>query len=497
MSNEVDVDSIEEKRVNAMFVNQYALQKLILKSLEQGKKTGFVKSYTRDNVLQYLDNPERYEKELREISRILYNKSPQYRRTVNYFSNMATLSYTVQPYGLDEKIMNNLERYKKNYIKVLDFVESMNIQHEFNKVMLTCFKEDVYYGYELYNKNDYFLMQLDSEYCTISSIEDGVYNISFNFAYFEKNKEKLDYFPSEFSQKYNKYLNKTEPQWQELDSSKTICIKVNEDITYPIPPLAGTFVSLYDMEDYKNARRTREKIGSYQLLTQKLPMSDTGERVNDFLIDYDTMMEFHNIAEQVLPEEIAMITSPMDINSVTFSSDKDNDNVGMAERDYWSGAGVSQLLFNTDKSSSIGLDKSVKSDEQLVFSVVRQIERWINRRIKFEFKNFKFKVSMMKTTIYNEDAVFEKLLKASQYGIPTKTMVGASLGMSPSTIVNMAILENEILGLTDLFEPLVSSHTQGADESNGATEEGGAPAKKEVGDEGLKTRDQSKNKNRA
>jgi hypothetical protein len=73
-------------------------------------------------------------------------------------------------------------------------------------------------------------------------------------------------------------------------------------------------------------------------------------------------------------------------------------------------------------------------------------------------------------------------LKAAQYGLPTVSMYAASQGLGQAELDSMNFLENDILEIKKLFIPLQSSSTQSSKrDSNGATDEGGAPTK-ETGD---------------
>lgn len=55
--------------------------------------------YTKEQIVQYLSNPANNEKNLRDMSRYLYNTSCQYSRLIQYFANMLTFSYIITPVG--------------------------------------------------------------------------------------------------------------------------------------------------------------------------------------------------------------------------------------------------------------------------------------------------------------------------------------------------------------------------------------------------------------
>src|SRR5690606_39850254 len=118
--------------------------------------------------------------------------------------------------------------------------------------------------------------------------------------------------------------------------------------------------------------------------------------------------KFDNMTINAVPENVGVVTSPMKIEPLKFDRDKvDNDGVAKAERDFWSGSGTSQLLFNADKSTSQGLLMSIKTDEEIVFGVLTQIERWVNRFLKFQFKDLMFNVSILHVTHFNRKEMFD------------------------------------------------------------------------------------------
>ena len=70
-------------------------------------------------------------------------------------------------------------------------------------------------------------------------------------------------------------------------------------------------------------------------------------------------------------------------------------------------------------------------------------------------------------------------LKAASYGIPTISAYAASQGLDQAELDSMSYLEGTVLGLQDLFRPIISSTQLNSDDlnSNAATDEGGAPVK--------------------
>lgn len=463
------------------------LNRMILHDLNSNLKTNnSLSKFTSDQVARYLQQPVKFEKELRELSRYLYTASPNYKRLILYFSSLLTFDYIVEPYDLNFEKLDKV-KFKKQYQKCLSLLESMNITHEMTKILRTAFKEDVFYGYEHQGKDSYFIQKMNPDYCHISSIEDGVYNYAFDFSYFDKteNKQKLDTYPTEFLEKYNQYKI-TKQKWIELDSKRIICIKINEEIEYPIPPFNIVFESIFDLDEYKRLKKAKIKMDNYMILTQRIPIDEKSGDPNKFLIELETAMMFHNKASDALPESVGLVTSPMEIEGIKLEKNqKEKDSVAEAERDFYNSSGVSQILFNSDKISSAGSQKSAQTDEQILFTVLRQIERWVNRKLKSFSSHYKFKVNFLNTTEFNKENVADMYLRAAQYGMPVKMMLGAALGLTPSSMSNMTFLENEILDLHNELIPLSSSHTQSGKDGAGAPEK----REDELTDSGMKTRE--------
>lgn len=467
------------------------LTRLIIKDLNStNNQTNSLSKFSAEQVARYLQNPLMYGKELRNLSNYLYSASPNYKRLILYFACLLTFDYVIEPMNLNfDKV--DKDKFKKQYLKVANNIEVMNLQHEMVKVLRTAFKEDIFFGYEHQTKESYFIQKMNPDYCQISSIEDGVYNYAFNFSFFDQpaNKDKLKTYPDEFKQKYNIYKN-TKEKWQELSSENTICIKINEEIEYPIPPFNVVFESIFDIDEYKKLKKAKTQMDNYMILTQHIPLDEKSGEANQFLIDLDTAIQFHNKASESLPDSVGLVTSPMKIEGIKLDRRQiDKDSVAEAERDYFNSAGVSQLLFNSDKATSVGLSKSVQTDEQILFAVLRQIERWVNRKVKNFSSQYSFKVRFLNTTVFNVDEVFEKYLKAAQYGMPVKNALAASVGITPSSMSSMAFLENEVLGLHDMLIPLSSSHTQSGKEEAGRK----AKSEDELSESGQKTRDNDSN----
>ena len=94
--------------VSGVYAN---LSKIGIRNLESTNPT--YTKYTKDQIVKYLANPASYEKQLRNMSKYLFNISNYYRRLIQYFANMSTFSYELVPYGLDRSKSINLNKFRK------------------------------------------------------------------------------------------------------------------------------------------------------------------------------------------------------------------------------------------------------------------------------------------------------------------------------------------------------------------------------------------------
>lgn len=466
------------------------LNKLITRDPNSRRDAPSFYRYSKSEIAEFLNDPYRNEKQLRNAVRYLYGASPHFRRLINYFVGLSDLSYIVSPYRIDPKTANQ-RTTNLNYRKVLDTMSIMSVRTQFPKILTVCLREDVFYGTIWRSKDGITIQQLPSDYCKICSIEGNVFNVAFDFQYFSIRPHLLPLYPQEFQKKYQLYKEgKIKQQWIELDSPTSFAIKANTDILeYAIPPFSGILREIYDIEDYKELKLTKEQIENYALLAMKLPMTDDG----DWIIDYPKAVDFWRNLDSVMPDEVGSVLTPMDINKISFekSSANDNDTVTEAEQNLFTAAGVSSLLFNNAKASANALLLSIKVDQSITFGIVKSIEDMVNRYIQsFSYGKY-FKVTFLDCSPFNRKELGDAYLKAATYGLPTISLYSASQGLGQAELDCMSFLETNVLGLQDMFRPLQSStQMSSADlESEAATDEGGAPKKdiSELTDSGEQT----------
>ena len=477
MTNQDKPEKSQEEMKKELLAQQFSsVRKMTMKQLNKNLQTtnSILSRFDSKQVAVYLQNPSKYEKQLRQLSNYLYNVNAQYKLLIRHMATMPLYAYDLDLIGSIDDYAHT--KVQKAFLKTSQYVDKLNLRHEMSKVLKIAFKEDVFFGYEHESKNSFFIQRINPDYCRYGvEIEDGIHNYAFDFSYFDQFKDELINYPDEFKVKYQLYKNnKLEKQWQILDSNKAVAFKVNEELPYSLPPFNTIFESIFDLDEYKKLKKAKAKMDNFLLLVQRIPMSD---KVTDldggFLIDLGLANQFHENTSDNLPDGVALTTSPMEFSAISLDKkNSQNDSVSEAVREVFTDAGISQYIFNSDKNTSAGISKSVIADEQIVFDLMRQIERWINRKLKKMPGAIKFELTFLDITNYSKNEETDRLLKAGSLGLPQVTRIASALGMSPNKLYNKAIIENNILGFHELLKPLSSSHTQTSDEV-------GAPKKSE------------------
>lgn len=451
------------------------LNKLITRDLNSRTSTETFSLFSKDKIQEFISNPSKYEKQLRKAVVYLYGASPHFKRLIQYFAGLSDLAYIVSPYNIDPRSANS-KTLNRTYRKVLDTLSAMSIKTQFPKILTVCLREDVFYGTMWVAKNNVTIQQLPSDYCAISIIEGNVFNVTFDFSYFDKKSDFLDFYPPEFKSKYGQYKKNRTKKWIELDSPTSFAIKCNNDIPdYAMPPFAGILREVYEVEEYKKLKMAKTELENYAMLDMRLPMNDEG----GWLLDYEKAKNFWRNLDAVLPDEVGSIMSPMALNKISFERTNANntDTVAEAEQNLFSAAGVQSMLFNNEKASSNSLLLSIKVDQALTYSIVKSLEDMVNRFVQSLPYGKNFKVTFLDCSPFNRKEIGDQYLKAAQYGLPTVMMYAASQGLNQAELDTMNFLENDVLGLKELLVPLQSSNTQSKVTQSADDDKGGRPTK--------------------
>lgn len=439
------------------------LEKLTLNDITKTVSKTYT-TYTKDNYRTYIQNPKTNEKNLREMSRFFYRVSNPYKRLLRYYTSIPLFYWNLLP-RIDIDNPPETETLKKQYYKMLNMLNRMNLPNEMRNVVLQTLVDGVFYGFIYEDNNSFFIHKLDPDYCKIAEIESGCYNFAFDFSYFDKNSSLLQYYDPYFSTMYQAYKNDTKNlRWQIIDSKRSICIKSDFSNSEVLPAFVGIFEALIDLIDMRTLQRSKDEIENYKLIVQKIPFLKNSNEVEDFSLQLDTAVKFNNKLADAVPSKIGVVLSPMDIDTVDFKTDDaDNDLLATSMRSVFDDSGTSQMLFNSAKSGSVGLDASIKTDVAYVWEVVESIERWIKRYIEQRATKLKFDFEILRVDVFYKSNAVDLELKLANSGVPNKLKLAATAGINPVQTMSSQYFENEILGICDSWTPLKTSYTMSGD----------------------------------
>lgn len=474
VSKTFDVGQLTQKQ-QAWFSS---LAKIIYRDLNNSTKSETFYKYTRDQIAAYIQDPSTNEQQLRNAVRMLYNLSSHFWRLVQYMSQLCDLTYVVSQTSFDST--TDTQKEFENLQKTTAFLAGSDIKVQSERILTTCFREDVCYCTAWVNKEGMSFQLLDPNYCKLASYQQNCWNIAYDFSYFDMYSEELDFFPTEFQTKYKQYQKNTSEKWIELDAPNSFAIKVNDDLQYALPPFVGILRAIYDIEDYKDLSMTATEMQNYALLVMKLGLNSNGE----WTLDFNKAKEFWGNLDSVLPENFGSILSPMSIDKITFepTASAQSDKIVESEQHLWDAAGVSSLIFSGSSTSSRALEISGMADESLTWGVVRRIGVAINRILQKQSFAKNYRMVFLPSGRYTRDAYQKSLTSVLQYGLPVVTPLLATMGFEPLYALGLNHIESDVLKLTDRLKPLQSSNTI-------SSADAGRPASDNVTDEGQRTRD--------
>ena len=135
-----------------------------------------------------------------EASELLMRISPHYYRLNNFYSNMALFCWGIDMY--DIKPNANMETVKETYKVLANKLESMNLKHEFSKIMRYLPSQDIFCGLVADSATDFFIIRLDYRFCKLYQIQDGLYNFRINLNNINLSNLNITKFIFNFNEKF-------------------------------------------------------------------------------------------------------------------------------------------------------------------------------------------------------------------------------------------------------------------------------------------------------
>jgi hypothetical protein len=465
----------------------YAKAEDALKNLrDTTKSTTYrtISNFNKEDLRTYLQNVSNYEVNLRNLSRYLYYRSQVYYRIIAYNSNMFCLNArsVIPKYSLVED--NDKETILKSYNDTLDAIDKMNLQYEFLKAYMTCFREDVFYGIYYFNpeseaNTSFFILPLDPDYCKITGVwETGDFAFTMDMSYFKRNQDLLEYWGEPFQSLYKEYQSDN-IKMKLIPQEYGLCLKAHaEDWETVVPVFSGLLNSLISLIDQEDIAAIADEQSIYKLVWMELETLTGATDPNDWKVDPELCLPYWDrMVDEALPPYISGAIVPGKLNSISFPDNQDTEvnRVENATKAVLNTSGGSQILQSSSISGTTAFNAALRSDTEFAISMLLpQTEMIVNRILSLYIDN-PSRVKFLEVSTYTKDAYKESILKDNTYGLAPKLLVNTLNGFSEKETLALNFLESECLNLN--FTPVQSSHTT----SNSGDDEGGAPEKSTSG----------------
>ena len=459
---------------------------------------GCIGEISLNDVELALKYPKQGWKILLQVSEHLMKVSPYYFRMNNLYSNMALFCWWIDLY--DVKDNAKVDSIKKSYSALAAKLESMDLKHEFSKIMKVIPYQDIYCGLVFENQSDFFFQQINYKMCELYQIQDGLYNFRIDLTQIEG--QNLKAYPDYVKEAYLNYIDgvkkkHTVSQWYTPPADKQICLKLNSQWTFPYPILIGLIKDILDLDVYKKLKLQSARTDNYKAIAVEVPIDKA--TVDKPLLTPETLGIFAEINRESMTEDIGLLhTLGSSATPISFKdSNNTRNNVSDAVDEIYNSSGISKELGN-GSSSGTALTFSIENDSGFIYNLYRQFERWTNRWIKIRKYNkpaFKFFFYLVDVTIFNRDNVSKRYKEAASLGVTVIDKWLATLDMTPSRTLGSFTLHKDIFDFKNNFVPLQSSFNSSVEGG-----ENGRPTNKSKGElldeSGEKTEDLDSNKKR-
>lgn len=431
----------------------------------------FLKKYPRKAILMALADPTNSKSEeiLREVSRFFYAISPHYRRVMIMLSTILTNNYVIRPIVNTYQV--NAQMFGEQYIDYAIKCNRFKFKDINPQIMLRTLVDGVYYGLMIEDKRSFFLKPLQHKYCKLAAVENGVWRFAFDLSYFDTKKTKalLPSYGSEFIKAYTLYKGDEENgikgdktlRW--FIPRKQICVKFDEEYPFIIPPFAGCFKAIIDLETYQEIKKDGAILDNYKLINYTVETDSDGVP----RLSYEQVEKYYNQIAGAVPEGIGIAVNPFKAQGITLkdTTNATNDYTEDATKDLFNNIGVSPLLFGVGANPTYKvIELSLIVDATMMMKLLRQIQRVFNVKYQREMSihdEYLFEIYFLDQYSFNKDEVANRMQKSAMYGLPSKLWYAAALGQEPIDAYTASFLENDILGCGEKIynRPLISSNT--------------------------------------
>lgn len=495
--NQSDIDKENApKRDFAQKLTFAQIQELVQRNVTKNVNKRYTQ-FSKDNVKTYLQNPATNLSNIIDISRFLERNSMLYKKIISYYASTPLFYYNlVQDNDLSKKLNGN--KIAKDFYTVAKTLQGFDLKKEMYDAIYCTVRDGMYVAFQYGDDETSFLFPLDIKYCRIYGQNTaGQWIVYFDKNFFNgDNKIYVEGIDGDttgcWDQIFIDGYNDPDNRWFRLPPERTFCLIAGTEDQFdaPLPTFAPLMVSLMELADIESIIASKTELENYKMIVSKIPLRTNSDDNNDFLIDYQFAQAFNAILEEAVPDLVATVTTPMDIDTVEFKSNAradDTDALGLSVQNLFNNAGVSQLVVAGGSSSnSVGLKYSILNDLANIFVFVNRIESWMNFYIQENISEG-YRIKIHPISWMNREDYQKEMETLATLGGSAMDML-TSHGDTPYEALQKLNFENA-LGVKSLMTPLSTSYTQSGNNTGGRPE----MSEDDLSESGAATRSGNKN----
>lgn len=253
---------------------------------------------TTEQLKLYIKYPMQYNKQIRKLSREMYNLNGQYSNICDYMVSAATLDFITVCRENSSRNQNK----RKIFNQVL---RKINHKLTTRDILRSLFLDGIYVGYLRDTKSnkklkDLNMTMVDSldlleglstddslmiqplyiDYVKVIGFQNNDYVVAFDMQYFDQFKNgllgEIKNFPLEFAKGYLEYRKDGSKRWFKLDQKKTIVLKFKSNINEPWGrPLAISALNdMFFADIYTDSQRANLSENASTIRWLKQPMGE-------------------------------------------------------------------------------------------------------------------------------------------------------------------------------------------------------------------------------
>lgn len=469
---------------------------------------------TSENIERALSSPKSSERELLEFGQNLEVQSMMYKRILLYFSRM--LSFDLNYVCINDDVDYSSPQYKKDKLAIGRFFDKFDYVDEFQKVMDTLVREEVFFGVmrkDGYSK--YGIQQLPSNYCIITGRLPGRILYDFSMSFFLNAGIDINMFPDIFKEYYQKaFGGKSLPgnyipsapedardgSWSyyvQTDPNIFWGFKLFQQLTTRIPLFAAMYPDIVLQPFYRQLAKTNAMQAAVKILTSEVGMrtdSKSASVANSFNLDAPNLGKFLQLVRSAIDSVVSVTASPLQNQKAIEYSLNDRNVYDESQIIAASSSGANQrMIYSRDKQSIFESENSLSVDEYLLAPIYREFEIFLAHFANQETKKYKFKFMLSGTNFsYAKKLKMSNFTTMANMGIFNPSLAASSMGMNVFDLERMMSQvkaekwEDKMTFITPMFQ-------QSAEQQNSGSK--GRPQKKddELSEGGSETRENGEN----